>query len=90
MILANGHMYGSKFRCAGDIIFDDVDISPGQICNVQLKPFSETCNFLQYQKPLSPEKPYFFAQIRTLGELFLGLNLLILPYVSKLLFREFS
>lgn len=66
MFLTNGHSYGSKFRCAGDIIFDDVDISPGQICNVQLKPFSETCNFLQYQKPLTPEKPYFFAQIRTL------------------------
>ncbi|XP_005088904.1 uncharacterized protein LOC101862618 [Aplysia californica] len=56
-----------KFRCAGDIIFDDVDITPGQICNVKLKPHSETCNFLQYLNPLTPEKPYFFAQIRTLA-----------------------
>lgn len=59
----------TKFRCTGDIIFDDVPVTPGQICNVQLKPFAETCNFLQYLNPLTPEKPYFFAQIRSLGKL---------------------
>ena len=58
----------NKFRCAGDIIFDDIDITPGQTCNVKLKQHSDTCNFLQYQNPLTPEKPYFAAQIKALGK----------------------
>ncbi|CAL1544708.1 unnamed protein product [Lymnaea stagnalis] len=57
-----------RYRCTGDIIFDDVETTPGQVCNVKLKEYSETCNFLQYQKPLTHEKPYFFAQIRTLNK----------------------
>ncbi|KAK7447339.1 hypothetical protein BaRGS_00040197 [Batillaria attramentaria] len=57
----------SLFRCAGDIIFDNVEPLPGQICNVRLKQFSETCNFLQHLSPLTPEHPYFFAQIRALA-----------------------
>ena len=57
------------FRCAGDILFDDNEPLPGQISNVQLKKFSETSNFLQYLQPLTPEHPYFFAQIKALGKL---------------------
>ena len=56
------------FRCAGDILFDDNEPLPGQISNVQLKKFSETSNFLQYLRPLTPKYPYFFAQIRALGK----------------------
>ncbi|KAK0052845.1 hypothetical protein Bpfe_017699 [Biomphalaria pfeifferi] len=57
----------SQFRCTADIVFDEVDLKPGQICNVRLKQYSETCNFLQYLKPLTPEKPYFYAQIKSLN-----------------------
>ena len=57
----------SLFRCAGDVIFDNSAPLLGQICNVRLKQFSETCNFLQHLSPLTPEHPYFFAQIHTLG-----------------------
>ncbi|XP_070191470.1 uncharacterized protein [Littorina saxatilis] len=57
----------SLFRCAGDVIFDNIEPLPGQICNVRLKQFSETCNFLQHLSPLTPEHPYFFAQIRALA-----------------------
>ncbi|XP_076467081.1 uncharacterized protein LOC143298198 [Babylonia areolata] len=57
----------SLFRCAGDIIFDNVEPMPGQVCNVRLKQFSETCNFLQHLSPLTPEHPYFFAQICALA-----------------------
>ena len=57
-----------QFRCAGDIIVEDVTISPGQSCDVQLKQHSEICNFLQYLKPLTPQKPYFAAQIKALGK----------------------
>lgn len=56
------------FRCAGDILFDDNEPLPGQISNVQLKKFSETSNFLQYLQPLTPEHPYFFAQIKALAQ----------------------
>ncbi|XP_045196072.2 uncharacterized protein LOC123551303 [Mercenaria mercenaria] len=56
------------FRCAGDILFDDHQPLPGQISNVQLKKFSETSNFLQLKQPLTPEHPYFFAQIRSLAQ----------------------
>lgn len=57
----------SLFRCAGDVIFDIMEPLLGQICNVRLKQFSETCNFLQHLSPLTPEHPYFFAQIHALG-----------------------
>uniref|UniRef100_A0A2C9KE11 SPRY domain-containing protein n=1 Tax=Biomphalaria glabrata TaxID=6526 RepID=A0A2C9KE11_BIOGL len=57
----------SQFRCTADIVFDELDLKPGQICNVHLKQYSETCNFLQYLKPLTPEKPYFYAQIKSLN-----------------------
>lgn len=56
------------FRCAGDIIFDDHPPLPGQISDVQLKQYSETSNFLQCTQPLTPDCPYFFGQIRALGE----------------------
>lgn len=56
------------FRCAGDILFDDHQPLPGQISNVQLKKYSETSNFLQLKQPLTPEHPYFFAQIRSLAQ----------------------
>ncbi|KAH3739061.1 uncharacterized protein LOC127851769 [Dreissena polymorpha] len=56
------------FRSAGDIIFDDYQPMPGQVSNVQLKKFSETSNFLQFLKPLTPQHPYFFAQIRALAQ----------------------
>ncbi|KAL4232460.1 hypothetical protein ACF0H5_007153 [Mactra antiquata] len=57
-----------EFRCSGDILFDDHQPLPGQISNVQLKKFSETSNFLQLMRPLTPDHPYFFAQIRTLAQ----------------------
>jgi hypothetical protein len=59
----------SLFRCAGDVVFDNSEPLPGQICSVRLKQFSETSNFLQHLNPLCPHHPYFFAQIRALGTL---------------------
>ncbi|XP_060081327.1 uncharacterized protein LOC132560673 [Ylistrum balloti] len=55
------------FRYAGDIVFDGHPPFPGQITDVQLKQFSETSNFLQCTKPLTPRYPYFFGQIRALS-----------------------
>ncbi|ESO94723.1 hypothetical protein LOTGIDRAFT_160956 [Lottia gigantea] len=55
------------YRCAGDIVFDDTQPYPGQTSSVILKNLSETCNFLQYLKPLSPRHPHFCAQIRSLA-----------------------
>ncbi|XP_064628155.1 uncharacterized protein LOC135487894 isoform X2 [Lineus longissimus] len=55
------------FRFAGDIEFSEDTPAPGQISAVRLKQYSETCNFLQYQRPLSREHPYFFAQIKSLA-----------------------
>ncbi|XP_050390636.2 uncharacterized protein LOC126809857 isoform X1 [Patella vulgata] len=55
------------YRCAGDIVFDDSVPHSGQISSVILKNLSETCNFLQYLKPLSYDHPYFCAQIRSLA-----------------------
>ncbi|OWF45917.1 uncharacterized protein LOC110456445 [Mizuhopecten yessoensis] len=55
------------FRYAGDIVFDGHPPFPGQIMDVQLKQFSETSNFLQCTKALSPRYPYFFGQIRALS-----------------------
>jgi len=57
----------SQFRCAGDIIVDDYQPLPGRFNNVQLKKLAETRNFLQLKEPLTPEHPYFFAQIRSIG-----------------------
>lgn len=54
------------YRCAGDIIYNDQEPVPGHISDVQLKMYSETSNFLQYLKPLTPQNPYFFGQIRSL------------------------
>jgi hypothetical protein len=51
------------YRCAGDIIYNDQEPVPGHISDVQLKMYSETSNFLQYLKPLTPQNPYFFGQI---------------------------
>ncbi|XP_069131228.1 uncharacterized protein [Argopecten irradians] len=55
------------FRYTGDIVFDGHAPFPGQITDVQLKQFSETSNFLQCMKPLTPRFPYFFGQIRALS-----------------------
>ncbi|XP_071135084.1 uncharacterized protein [Mytilus edulis] len=55
------------YRCAGDIIYNDQEPVPGHISDVQLKMYSETSNFLQYLKPLTPQNPYFFGQIRSLS-----------------------
>ena len=54
------------FRCTGDVQFDDTAPVVGQVADVRLKPFSETCNYIQYQKPLTEKRPCFFAQIRSL------------------------
>ncbi|XP_041350661.1 uncharacterized protein LOC121369676 [Gigantopelta aegis] len=58
----------SLYRCAGDVVFDKTSPAPGQICSVQLREYSETCNFLQYLSPLSPDRPYFFVQVSNLAE----------------------
>ncbi|XP_071113924.1 uncharacterized protein [Haliotis cracherodii] len=58
----------SLFRCAGDVVFDHTAPRPGSISSVQLKQYSETCNFLQYLKPLTPQQPCFFAQIRGIAQ----------------------
>ncbi|XP_041355029.1 uncharacterized protein LOC121372654 [Gigantopelta aegis] len=58
----------SLYRFAGDVVFDKSSPAPGQICSVQLREYSETCNFLQYLSPLSPDKPYFFVQVSNLAE----------------------
>ena len=55
------------FRCAADIQFDDDPPVRGKVTEVRLKPFSETCNYLQYQRPLTAESPCFFAQIKSLS-----------------------
>ncbi|XP_078310024.1 uncharacterized protein LOC144618182 [Crassostrea virginica] len=60
-------MHG-QFRSAGDILFTDHPPMPGLISDVQLKRFSETSNFLQCLEPLTPDKPFFFAQIRGLAD----------------------
>lgn len=57
-----------QFRSAGDILFTDHPPMPGLISDVQLKQFSETSNFLQCLVPLTPDKPFFFAQIRALSD----------------------
>ena len=57
------------YRCAGDIIYNDQEPVPGHISDVQLKMYLETSNFLQYLKPLTPQNPYFFGQIRSLCKL---------------------
>jgi hypothetical protein len=43
------------YRCAGDIIYNDQEPVPRHISDVQLKMYSETSNFLQYLKPLTPQ-----------------------------------
>jgi hypothetical protein len=57
------------FRFAGDIEFSEESPQSGQVSAVRLKQYSETCNFLQYLRPLTKEHPYFFAQINSLGKL---------------------
>ena len=62
-------MHERLYRCASDIQFDDSPVQVAKVVQVKLKPFSETCNFLQYQKPLTPEHPCFFARIISFGKL---------------------
>lgn len=76
-------MHDRLFRCAGDIQFTDAVPTPGQVIEVHLKPFSETCNYLQHQRPLTPTHPCFFAQIRSLGKYKLrGLKAELLTVIS--------
>lgn len=56
----------SLFRCTGDIQFDYSKPRLGHVFDVHLKQFSETRNFLQYLRPLTPKNPYFFAQVRSI------------------------
>ncbi|XP_074655144.1 uncharacterized protein LOC141908822 [Tubulanus polymorphus] len=60
-------MMDDLFRFAGDIEFSEEIPIPGQIAEVKLKQYSETCNFLQHKRPLTPEHPYFFAQVNSLA-----------------------
>ncbi len=61
-------MAEQMFRCAGDIQFDAAPPVAGKVTHVKLKPFSRTCNYLQYLQPLTPQHPLFVAQIKSLGE----------------------
>ncbi|KAK2182755.1 hypothetical protein NP493_337g00013 [Ridgeia piscesae] len=55
------------YRCAADIRFDDTVPSKGKILDVHLKDFSETCNCLQYQRPLTRRRPCFFVHVISLA-----------------------
>ncbi|XP_013380369.1 uncharacterized protein LOC106151578 [Lingula anatina] len=58
----------SMFRFGGDLEFDLTwEPFPGTVMDVRLKPYSRRVSFLQFLRPLTPEKPYFLAQIRSLG-----------------------
>ena len=72
------------YRCAGDIIYNDQEPVPGHISDVQLKMYSETTNFLQYLKPLTPQHPYFFGQIRSLGKCLFTANILLFYQFTQL------
>lgn len=73
-----------QFRSAGDILFTDHPPMPGLISDVQLKQFSETSNFLQCLVPLTPDKPFFFAQIRALCMYSVVLNLGFFFFIQKI------
>ncbi|CAG5134153.1 unnamed protein product [Candidula unifasciata] len=57
----------STIRCTDDVMCHEVDTAAGQICQVYTKFSSRKCHFVQYLNPLSPEQPYFSAQIKSLA-----------------------
>ena len=56
------------FRCGSDVQFEPQQPTLGHVHDVHLKTFSETCNILQYLKPLTPQKPYFQLQVQSMGK----------------------